>query len=99
MKRIIAIVLCAALTTTGCASAAGPRFARTQANPAASPVMDRAVLADYLQRLPIGSRVKLERTDGSVLHGTLMKVGTESVVVQKNTRVPEPPIDVPLGGI
>lgn len=91
-RQAMTVVLCAALATTGCASAAGPRVA---AAPAA-PIQTTSVLADYVQRLPAGSRVRVERTSGPVLRGTLMKSSRDSMVVQKNTRVPEAPIDIPL---
>jgi hypothetical protein len=86
--------LCAALGT-GCASASGPRVA--QGPPA--PVMDRAVFADYVQRIPAGSKVRVERSGGDVLRGILMKASADSIVVQRNTRVPEAPVDVPLSDV
>jgi len=58
-----------------------------------------ASMGEYVQRLPTGSKVKVERTDGSSLKGTLMKAGAETIVVQKNTRVPEPPIEIPVAQI
>ena len=92
-RQTLAVVLCGALATTGCASAAGPRSA--QAPPA--PVQDTTLLADYVQRLPTGSRVRVELTDGTSFRGTLMKATPQSILVQKNTRVPEPPVEVALG--
>lgn len=92
MRQLMAVVLCGALVTTGCASAAGPRIA--QAPPA--PVQDTTLLADYVQRLPAGSRVRVEQTDGRSFRGTLMKATAQSILVQKNTRVPEAPVEVPL---
>ncbi|HET7694973.1 MAG TPA: hypothetical protein VFK57_04640 [Vicinamibacterales bacterium] len=91
-RRIMAIALSAALTTTGCASAAGPRVA---ADPAAPPI-DRSTMAEYAQRIPAGSRVRVEQTDGRSLRGTLMKAGPDSITVQRNTRVPEPPVQIPI---
>jgi hypothetical protein len=52
-----------------------------------------------VQRLPAGSRVRVERVDGSTLHGTLMKAAADAIVVQKNTRVPEAPVEVPMDQI
>jgi hypothetical protein len=93
LKQTLAVVLCAALVTTGCAtssSGAGPRMA--QAPPA--PVQNTGILADYVQRLPTGSRVRVERTDGTSFRGTLMKTTPQAILVQKNTRVPETPVEV-----
>jgi hypothetical protein len=66
---------------------------------AAPAVVDRAAMADYVQRLPAGSKVRVERTDGTSFRGTLMKATGEGILVQKNTRIAEPPVDVPLAQI
>jgi hypothetical protein len=59
-------------------------------------VVNTSSMADYVQRLPVGSRVRVERTDGTSLRGTLMKSTADAIVVQKNTRIPEPPIEIPV---
>jgi hypothetical protein len=92
LRQTLAVVLCCALITTGCASAAGPRIAQAPA----APVQDNATLADYVQRLATGSKVRVERTDGTSLRGTLMNATPQSILVQKNTRVPERPVEIPL---
>jgi hypothetical protein len=92
LRQTLAVVLCCALITTGCASAAGPRIAPAPA----APVQDNATLADYVQRLAAGSKVRVEQTNGSSFRGTLMKATPQSIVVQKNTRVPERPVEIPL---
>lgn len=92
LNKLVAVVLCAALAGTGCASASGARIAQ-----APQPtVQDKAILADYVQRLAPGVKVRVERTDGTSLRGTLMKASPQSIVVQKNTRVPEAPLEIPL---
>jgi len=95
MRKLVAMMLCAAVMMSGCASATGTRMA-TAPQP---PVVDTTAMADYVQRLPAGSRVRVERNDGSVLHGTLMKTAADAIVVQKNTRVPESPVSIPIGQI
>src|SRR6476620_8689991 len=95
-RKTVAAFVCTALMTTGCASASGPRLAQASVAPN---VQDGAVLADYVQRLPAGSRVRVERTNGNSLRGTLMKATPDSSVVQKNTRVPEEPVAVPLSDV
>jgi hypothetical protein len=92
LRKLVAVVLCAALAGTGCASASGTRIAQ----PPATPIQDIAMLADYVQRLPAGSKVRVERTNGTSLRGTLMKATPHSIVVQMNTRVPEAPLELPL---
>jgi hypothetical protein len=94
VKRALVIVLCIAMTSTACASASGGRGAmQTRA------VVDPAMMADYVQRIPAGSRVRLEQSNGDVIRGTLMKTSSQSVVVQRSTRVPEPPMEVPLSSV
>lgn len=93
LRQTLAVVLCGALVTTGCASASGPRIAQA---PSTAPVQDTTLLADYVQRLPTGSRVRVEQNDGTSFRGTLMKATAQSILVQKNTRVPEAPVEVPL---
>jgi hypothetical protein len=94
-RKTVAACLCAALMTTGCASVSGARTAQTSA-PLTPAAQDLTVLADYVQRLPAGSRVRVERTNGGLLRGTLMKATASSIIVQKNTRVPEPAVEVAL---
>ena len=93
-RLAVAVLLCAAIATGGCASAtgSGPRVAPALQ----APVIDRAVLADYVRRLPAGSRIRVERIDGTSLRGTLMSAAPESIVVHENTRVPETPVELPL---
>jgi hypothetical protein len=97
MRQLLSVLICASLiiSTTGCASAG-----RTQATIGPQPgVVETAAMGDYVQRLPAGSRVRVERTDGEVVRGTLMKASADAIVVQKNTRVPEPPLAMPLSQV
>jgi len=91
LKQSLTIVLCAALVASGCASSG----MRTAPAPAA-PIVDQQTMRDYVQRLPAGSAVRVEEIDGRSFRGTLMRSTDTAVVVQKNTRIPEPPIEVPL---
>lgn len=92
MQRLTAAVLCAALSASACASAGGPRL---QSSPVPSPT-DPALMASYVKQLPIGSRVRVRTTDGRNLIATLMKADERVIVVQARTRIPEPPITLPL---
>lgn len=56
-------------------------------------------MADYVQRLPAGSKVRVERADGTSLRGTLMNATSDLIVVQKDTRIPEPPVEVPIAQV
>jgi hypothetical protein len=44
-----------------------------------------------VQKLPAGSRIRLETIKGRTLRATLMKATADEIVVQRNTRVPIPP--------
>lgn len=91
-RKTLAILLCAAHTTVGCASVARRPVAPVQ-------TQDRAAMAEYVQRIAAGSRIKVERSGGEVLRGTLMTATTDSIRVQKNTRLPEGPVEVPLSDV
>ena len=68
-RRAAALVLSAAVAMSGCASAGGSRVSNTPAEP----LIDRTIVADYVQRLPAGSHVRVERTSGDTIKGVLMK--------------------------
>jgi hypothetical protein len=48
------------------------------------------------EAIPLGSKVKVRTLEGKRVSGTLMRVDTTSVMVKKNTRVPEPAVVVPF---
>ena len=93
-KRLMAGLLCVALATTGCASS-GVRTTQV----AQAPVFDQRVMKDYVEKLPAGSRVRVEQIDGKSFRGTLMSTTPTAVVIQKNTRVPEAPMEVPIARV
>jgi hypothetical protein len=97
MRRLLSILICTAFITqtTACASAGRTPVAAAPQHA----VVDTASMADYVQRLPAGSKVRVERTDGTSLRGTLMKATADKIVVQANTRIPEPPIEIPMAQI
>lgn len=97
IKRMMALVLCSALAAPGCATtgATGITPARTAETRAA----DRAVLAEYLQKLPLGSPIRVDRSNGRSLRGTLMKASDRSLIVQPRTRIPEPAVEIALDDV
>jgi hypothetical protein len=99
-KQTIALTLCAALLT-GCATAGGTRVARMAQPPAAAQrsAPDPAVMAEYVQKLPPGTRVRVDRASGPVIRGTLMKASADGIIVQPRTRIPEPPVEISLKDI
>jgi hypothetical protein len=94
LKRALAAMVCAAMLATGCASAGGRRVAQGPA-----PARDTALIGDYVQRLAAGSRVRVERTDGGSLRGTLLKSSADAIVVQRDARIPEPPVEIPIAAL
>jgi hypothetical protein len=103
MTRTLAVILCVWLVTSGCTAARGPRFAVAE-QPAGrknttAPSTDQALMADFVRQLPVGSRVKLTRVNGDVVRGTLMKGDADPIIVQRRTRIPEPPSRIPVSEI
>lgn len=95
LRQTIAVVLIGSLAAGGCASGGAPRV---ESSPTFGPD-ERAVLVDYVKKLPAGSRVRVERTAGDMLKGTLLKATDDAIVIQRNTRIPEAPVNVPLDQI
>jgi hypothetical protein len=95
--RVIALLMCSALAVTGCATTG--RAAGVGARTAGGRITDRDVLAEYVQRLPPGSVVRVERAKGPALRGTLMKATGQSLIIQPRTRVPEPAVEVALSEV
>ena len=96
MKRqLLAVVvsLSVAAATTGCATAAAQR---SRGVVLASADSDQALMASYIRQLPLGSRVRVSLSDGTVIHGTLIKADGDPIAVQRRTRIPEAPLQIPL---
>ena len=94
MRRALVVLLSITVLASGCATArtANSRFTQQPT----APGFDRALLTAYLKQLPVGSRVRASLASGRTLRGTLMKATNEGIVVQRRTRIPEPPIDIPI---
>ena len=94
MRRTLALLFSLTLLAPGCAMARGANT-RLSAQPGvAGP--DRALMIIYLKRLPIGASVRASLAGGETLRGTLMKATEDGIVVQRRTRIPEPPTDIPI---
>lgn len=46
------------------------------------------------EAIPLGSKVKVQLTDGKRVNGTLMRVDSTAVLVKRNTRRPEPAVAI-----
>lgn len=95
--RTIAILVCVAVINAGCATATtgGVRFADGSQQSAAT----RAAIAEYVQQLKPGLAVRVGRSDGRTIRGTLMKATADTLVLQPRARVPEPPVEIPLADV
>ena len=96
VMRSVAWLLIVAVTLPGCAT--GTRL-QSGSRPGAQ--TDRApahqsLIADYVQKLPIGSRVRVHLVDGRQERGTLMDATAERLVIQPRTRIPERPVQIPI---
>jgi hypothetical protein len=92
IRRAVTLMMCTVLVSPGCATTRATRVQTTA--PA-----DQSVLAEYVQKLTPGSAVRVERTGGKSVRGTLLKATERSVVVQPRTRLPEPPVEVAIGDV
>lgn len=99
-RQTIALTLCAALFS-GCATGGGPRLAMTSQGQTSMGrgASDPAVMSEYVQKLQLGTKVRVDRADGKVVKGTLMKATADAIVVQTRTRMPEPPIEIRLADV
>lgn len=88
----LALVLALSMLASSCATAG-------RVSPDTTPVTPDPVIAEFVRQLPLGSPVQVDRRRGRSLQGTLLKATADLVVVQPRTRLPEPPIEVPLGEI
>jgi hypothetical protein len=105
IRQLTAVVLSAAVATSGCASvgggahyqAAGPRYQATTGQ--ATKSRTATLLSEYVSQLPIGSKVRVVLFDGRRLRGTLMKADESAVVLRPRGRIPEAPIEIPFDRI
>jgi hypothetical protein len=51
---------------------------------------EAAAWREVAQAIPLGTRVKVQMTDGQRISGTLMRVDGEAIMLKRNTRRPEP---------
>jgi hypothetical protein len=106
MRRAICVALIALLAFPACAVRQAGRFQmalnpsptrHTQAGAGDPESRDR--WRTFVQKLPVGSKVKLQLADGQRVKGVLMGVENDQVVVHVRTRIPEPPRVLPFASI
>jgi hypothetical protein len=97
MRRALALVLSITIIAPACATT---RAMQVSASPRpGEAAVDRALLVAYVKQLPVGSRVRASLTSGDTVRGTLMQASDSHVVIQRRTRIPEPPLDLAVDRI
>ncbi len=108
MKRVLALMLAAAITSPGCAvrlPVGGRSFLSraTLSTPSRPPQArygsDQAAWERYLDSLPIGAKVKVETRDGKSFKGIFMGVENGRLTVRPRTRIPEPARVLPIESV
>jgi hypothetical protein len=92
MKRFLALILSVLLAAPGCAATIARQTRDSGARNPSAP--DPALMSDYIRQLPVGSRVRVTLASGKVIRATLMKRDADPIVVQRRTRIPEPPFEI-----
>jgi hypothetical protein len=93
-QHAIAMMVCTAMTTIGCATSGTTNLAATTANDPGSAT--RNALAEYVQKLPAGTQVRVGRASGHSVRGTLIKGTDQSIFIQPKTRIAEPVVEIPM---
>jgi hypothetical protein len=99
MRRLVALLLCGSLLGSGCASVNASRGPLPAAQTPAHVGVDPALMAEYVRQLRVGSKVRVSLVNGTTVHGVLMKHDRDPIVVQRRTRIPETPMEIPLKDI
>lgn len=97
IKQAGYLVVCAAIAASGCATTGNAHV--TPATMGQQPAASRLALVEYMQNLPPGSLVRVNRSAGHAVRGTLMKATDQSVFIQPMTRLPEAIVEIPVNEI
>lgn len=88
MRTLISLWMCAALSLV-------PMTALAQ--PAPLPIDDEAAAFRQLAAgIPLGTRVTVRTREGRRFTATLVAVESDRIIVQRASRVPEPPLGLPF---
>ncbi len=92
-RRVSAFLLSCTLLASGCATGGG------SLDTAAPPAGGHAAIVEFVQKLPLGTQVQIDRVHGRAVRGTLLKVSADAVTVQRRTRLPEPPVEIRMADV
>jgi hypothetical protein len=87
MKIITSLIVAATVAST-------PLLANAQQTLAAD--AEAAAFKQLANKIPLGSRVKVQSRDGQRMTATLVAVNEDAIVVKRESRVPEPAVSIPL---
>jgi hypothetical protein len=93
IRRPLALLLTCTIAASGCATAG------SRVTPQTEPVSATPAIAEFVQKLPLGSAVHVDRRGGRSVRGTLLKATPDLVIVQPRTRLPEPPVEITMADI
>lgn len=96
LRNTVALILSAAITTAGCATTGAVTVPMSVADTGGA---NQRVLAEYVQKLPPGTAIRVGRSNGHSVRGTLIKGTDQSIFIQPKTRLPEPLIEIPLSDV
>ena len=97
VKKAMAVLISVAMATSGCATTGSPRLATMTSPPEGT--ASRAVLVEYVQKLPPGTLVRVDRASGRSLRGTLMKATDRSLFLQPKTRISEGVVEIGMESV
>ena len=108
MKRAVAALMAALLAVPGCAvrlpartavSVAHAKALAAHQQPQAPRPSGAGAWERYLQSVPVGSKVKVMTVDGRSFKATYMGVEGAVVTLRPRTRIPEPPVSIPVASL
>ncbi len=98
--RTVVSALILAFSTVGCAArSTTPHRGAPQGDTAWGEAERVAVLRQYVERLPVGGRVRVETVNGERWSATLLSVDDERVVLQPRGRLTEPARAIPIASL
>ena len=98
--RIVVYGLILALGTVGCAArGTTPQRATRDADLSWSEAERVAAMSQYVERLPVGGRVRVQTVDGGRWSATLLSADHQRVVLQPRGRLTEPARAIPIASL
>jgi len=98
--RTVVYGLILALSTVGCAArSTTPHRPARDGDLSWSEAERVAVLRQYVERLPVGGRVRVQTVDGARWSATLLSADHERVVLQPRGRLTEPARAIPIASL